>query len=194
MIHETASVEADAVVGADTVIWGLTLVRSGAHIGEQCKIGRSVFVDADVVIGDRCKIQNSALLYAPARLGDGVFIGPAVVLTNDRFPRAVNPDGGLKDDSDWIHEGCTIHDGASVGAGVTVVAGVTIGRWATVAAGATVTSDVAPFALVAGTPARRIGWVGPAGHRLRLQDDATYMCPASGQRFVEEGDALRELA
>ena len=129
-------------------------------LGENCVIGRGAYIGTGVRMGDHCKVQNYALVYEPARLGDGVFIGPAVVLTNDTYPRAVNPDGSLKSADDWEPVGVTIGTAPSIGARAVCVAPVTIGAWAMVAAGAVVTTDVPPHALVAGVPARQIGWVG----------------------------------
>jgi acetyltransferase-like isoleucine patch superfamily enzyme len=114
-----------------------------------------VFVDAGVVVGDRCKIQNNACLYAGLVIGDEVFVGPGVVFTNDRYPRADSPD--------WSPSRTTVERGASIGANATVIAGVTIGAWATVAAGTVVTRDIESHELVAGNPARRLGWVCRCG-------------------------------
>lgn len=183
-IAADALVEPGATIGAGTWIWDLTHVRSDASVGSHCIVGRGVFVDAGVIIGDRCKIQNNALLYAPAVIGSGVFIGPSVVLTNDRYPRAVTPDGELKSTAHWTPAGVVVGDGASLGAGSTVIGGTHIGRWALVAAGSIVTRDVAAFALVAGSPARRVGWVGPAGHPLTPRDGA-WWCPVTGEQFDE---------
>jgi acetyltransferase-like isoleucine patch superfamily enzyme len=154
-------------------------------------VGRGAFIDAGVVVGDRCKIQNDALVYSPARLADGVFIGPAAVLTNDPFPRAITPAGALKVASDWDAVGVVVEHGASVGARAVVLGGVTIGRWALVAAGAVVTRDVAPFALVAGVPARRIAWVGAAGVPLEPNGKG-WRCPQTGEHFVEREGTLTE--
>lgn len=174
-------------MGAGTAIWDLTQVRSAASIGEYCVVGRNVFVDAGVVVGSRCKIQNNALLYAPAQLGDGVFVGPAAVLTNDRYPRAVDTDGHLKGEQDWTPQGVVIADGASVGAAAVVLGGVHVGHWALVAANAVVTKDVPAYGLMAGSPARRVGWVGPSGRRLRPTRGSTWECPATKATFVEVG-------
>ena len=128
------------------------------------------------------KLQNYALVYEPAKLGDGVFVGPAAVLTNDTYPRAVTPDGRLKNTDDWHAVGVVIGEGAAIGARAVCVAPVTIGRWALVAAGAVVVADVPDFGLVVGVPARRIGWVGRAGIRLVDKGDRRFECPrtASG--------------
>ena len=149
-VQDSADVSPDAVIGEGSSIWHLAQVREHAVLGSQCVVGRGAYIGEGVVMGQRCKVQNYALVYEPARLGDGVFIGPAVVLTNDHFPRAVNPDGSLKSASDWEPVGVAIEEGASVGARAVCVAPVRIGAWATVAAGAVVTKDVPAHALVAG--------------------------------------------
>lgn len=148
-----------------------------------------MYIGPGVLIGDRCKIQNYALLYGPTVVSDGVFIGPAVVFTNDRYPRAINPDGAQKSAADWHPVGVTVMNGASIGARAVCVAPVIIGRWALVAAGSVVVRDVPDFALVAGTPARRIGWVGPAGERLVEVDGDPHRlrCPRTGTHFVLTG-------
>ncbi len=137
------------------------------------------------------KVQNFAQVYEPAVLEEGVFIGPLAVLTNDPYPRAVRPDGERAGADDWVPAGVTVRYGAAVGARAVCVAPVTIGRWALVAAGAVVIRDVPDFALVAGNPARRIGWVGPAGRRLE-QAEGRWRCPVTGAWFIEEQGTLRE--
>ncbi len=191
-IAPNANIEDDVVIGTGSAIWDLSTVRNGARIGKQCIVGRNVFIDAGVVVGDCCKIQNNALLFAPAVLGDGVFVGPAAVLTNDRNPRAVNPDGSLKSAHDWQAAGITVDDGASIGAGAIVVAGTRIGSWSLIAAGAVVASNVPPHALVAGVPARRIGWVGRTGQRLVADGPDGWTCTDTGDRFVQVDGLLHE--
>ena len=188
-IQTTADVDERADIGEDTRIWHLAQVREGAHIGTGCNIGRGAYVGPDVVIGDSCKLQNYALVYEPARLGNGVFIGPAAVLTNDEFPRAANIDGSPKSAEDWTEVAVIVEDGASIGARAVCVAPVTIGAWALVAAGAVVTKDVPAHALVVGVPARRIGWVGRAGHPLSREGEA-WVCPQTGESYREEGETL----
>lgn len=190
-VAASAQVSSSASVGDGSKIWDLAQVREGAVIGTQCIIGRGAYVDEGVRVGARCKIQNAALLYAPAVLADGVFVGPGVVFTNDTFPRAVNPDGSAKDAGDWTPAGVTVAEGAAIGARAVCVAPVTIGRWATVAAGAVVTRDVPAFALVAGVPARQIGWVGKSGRRL-VDDASTWLDEITRERYEERNGMLTE--
>jgi len=192
-IAESADVAGDAAIGEGSSIWHLAQVREHAVLGRNCIVGRGAYIGTGVVMGDNCKVQNYALVYEPARLADGVFIGPAVVLTNDTYPRAINADGTLKSAHDWEPVGVTIERGASIGARATCVAPVTIGAWATVAAGAVVVKDVPPYALVAGVPARRIGWVGESGVPLRRDGEGLWTCPASGIRYIEnDGNLAKE--
>lgn len=186
-----ADVDDTAEIGDGSTIWHLAQVREKAVVGRDCIVGRGAYIGTGVRVGDNCKIQNHALVYEPAVLEDGVFVGPAAVLTNDTFPRAVNPDGSRKSASDWEAVGVTLREGSSVGARAVCVAPVTIGRWATVAAGAVVTRDVPDFALVAGVPARRIRWVGRAGVPLEAAGDARWRCPRTGEEYVEHEGGLR---
>ncbi|MFF5793535.1 acyltransferase [Paeniglutamicibacter sp. NPDC012692] len=191
-VEESADVAFSAFLGAETNIWHLAQVREDAVLGEQCNVGRGAYIGPGVRLGNRCKIQNYALVYEPAVLGDGVFIGPAVVLTNDLFPRAINPDGTLKSGDDWEMVGVTVGQGAAIGARAVCIAPLNIGKWATVAAGAVVTKDVPDFAIVAGVPAKRVGWVGQAGHPLK-QDGDHWVCPLTHGRFVEMDGHLQPL-
>ena len=195
-IVESADVSPSAVIGEGSSVWHLAQVREDAVLGENCVIGRGAYIGTGVHLGDNCKVQNYALVYEPAQLGHGVFIGPAAVLTNDHNPRAINPDGSLKDASDWVPVGVTIEGGAAIGARAVCVAPVTIGKWATVAAGAVVTKDVKPYALVMGVPARQYGWVGRVGEVLEPVEGAAgqFRCPQSGTLYVEDEDGnLSEL-
>lgn len=186
-----ADVAENAVLGEGTKVWHLAQVREDAVLGENCIVGRGAYIGTGVTIGENTKIQNYALVYEPAVLGKGVFIGPAVVLTNDTYPRAVSPDGSLKSAHDWTPVGVTIEDGASIGARAVCIAPLTIGRWATIAAGSVVTKDVPAFALMAGVPARRLGWVGKAGFPLKADGDY-WVCPETGAKYVQETETLKE--
>ncbi|MFD5225003.1 DapH/DapD/GlmU-related protein [Microbacterium sp. NPDC058342] len=194
-IVDSADVSPDASIGAGSSIWHLAQVREGVRMGENCIVGRGAYIGTAVEMGDNCKVQNYALVYEPAKLADGVFIGPAVVLTNDTYPRAINADGSLKSAHDWEPVGVTIDRGAAIGARATCVAPVTIGAWATVAAGAVVVKDVPAYALMAGVPARRIGWVGESGVPLAPGDeDAVWVCPTTGDRYIETDGTLTKEA
>jgi UDP-2-acetamido-3-amino-2,3-dideoxy-glucuronate N-acetyltransferase len=192
-IAPTADVDPAAVIGSGSVVWHLAQIRERAQVGGNCVIGRGAYVGPGVQVGDNCKIQNYALVYEPAVVADGVFIGPAAVFTNDYFPRAVNPDGSLKSAEDWNAVGVTVREGASIGARAVCVAPITIGRWALVAAGSTVTRDVPDFALMAGAPARRIGWVGRAGVPLEHREQDRWVCPESGQVYQQVAEHVLEL-
>lgn len=189
-IEPSADVSSSARIGENSAIWHLAQVREDAVLGRNCIIGRGAYVGTGVRLGDNCKVQNYALVYEPAQLGNGVFIGPAVVLTNDQYPRAICPDGSQKSAADWESVGVTIGDGASIGARAVCVAPVQIGAWSMVAAGATVVANVKPFALVVGTPARQIGWVGYAGYRLVPHGDGQWRCPQTGDHYRETAGQL----
>jgi UDP-2-acetamido-3-amino-2,3-dideoxy-glucuronate N-acetyltransferase len=189
--ESSADVDERASLGPGTCVWHLAQVREHARLGRGCVVGRGAYVGPGVVIGDNVKLQNYALVYEPARLEDAVFIGPAAVLTNDRYPRSTDVTGRLKRSADWDACGVVVRMGASVGAGAVVMAGVEIGRWAMVAAGAVVTRDVPEFGLVAGVPARRIGWVGRAGVSLSPDGGSRWRCPETGELFTEVDSLLK---
>ncbi|WP_040159537.1 acyltransferase [Nigerium massiliense] len=193
-IQASADVDETAVLAEGVTVWHLAQIRDGARLGENCIIGRGAYVGSGVTMGRNCKLQNYALVYEPAVLEDGVFVGPAAVFTNDHNPRSVTPDAQLKRGDDWEAVGVTCREGSSIGARAVCVAPVTIGRWAMVAAGAVVTKDVPDFALVAGVPARRIGWVGRTGVRLQPDGDGQWVCPETGDRYREADDHLEETA
>jgi acetyltransferase-like isoleucine patch superfamily enzyme len=172
-IHGSADIEPDVAVGPRTSIWHRAQVRTGARIGADCVIGRDAFIDEGVTLGDRVKVQNLALVYHGVTVEDGVFIGPNAILTNDRHPRAIALSGQLARADDWTVAPIVLRHGASVGAGAVVVAGTNVGRFATIGAGGVVTRDVPDHALVAGSPARVIGWVCACGARLHDATDGT---------------------
>jgi len=193
-VHATADVASSAQLGTGVRVWHYAQVREDAVIGANCIIGRGAYIGTGVELGENCKVQNYALVYEPARLGRGVFVGPAVVFTNDEFPRAINPDGTLKSAEDWKPQGVTVLEGASIGAQSVCIAPVTIGRWALVGAGSVVAKDVPDFALVVGSPARRVGWVGHEGKPLVNREADVWICESSGRTYREiSARELREV-
>src|ERR1700744_1043144 len=181
----TADVDERADIGAGTRVWHLAQVREDARIGRGCIIGRGAYVGPGVILGDNVKLQNYALVYEPAQLEDAVFIGPAAVLTNDTYPRSVGVTGKLKRPADWHADGVVVREGAAAGGPAVLLAGVLV------AAGAVVARDVPAFALVAGCPARRIGWVGRAGVTLAKDGDGLWRCPETGELFTETDGILQ---
>lgn len=171
-----------AIIGTGVKIWAHSKVCDNAQVGDNSVIGRSVYIGPGVIIGQNCKIQNNSQIYEPAILENGVFIGPGVILTNDLNPRAVNSNFKLKTQVDWIKQGVTIMEGASIGAGSLCIAPIKIGKWAMIGAGATVLRDVPDFALVVGSPAHQIGWVGRLGFKL-VEEGDVYLCEKSGERY-----------
>ncbi|HEX5466238.1 MAG TPA: acyltransferase [Candidatus Limnocylindrales bacterium] len=201
MIHPSADVARDASIGPRTRIWNRAQVREGAVIGADCIVGKDAYVDAGVHIGDKVKIQNGALVYHGVTVDSGVFIGPGAILTNDRFPRAITPDGELAGEADWQVSAIHLGYGCSIGAGAVVVAGSDVGRFATVGAGAVVARTVPDHALVAGNPARRLGWVCACGRRLAGEDgrpvdgafEGRVRCLVDGRAYAISGDRCATL-
>lgn len=184
-VHPTAIVDDGATIGDDTRIWHWTHVSGGARIGAGSSLGQNVFVANRVVIGDNCKIQNNVSLYDNVTLEDDVFCGPSMVFTNVYNPRsAVSRRDEYRD--------TLVRHGATLGANCTIVCGVTIGEYAFVAAGAVIRDDVKPFALMAGVPARQIGWMSAFGTRidLPLAGAGSFTCPDTGDVYTLQGDAL----
>jgi UDP-2-acetamido-3-amino-2,3-dideoxy-glucuronate N-acetyltransferase len=155
-VHPTAEVDEGAQIGEGTKIWHLAHVRSTARIGAGCVIGRNVYVDTNVEIGDLVKVQNNVSVYQGVTIEDEVFVGPCAVFTNDLRPRAQN--------LDWKITPTVVRRGASIGANATIVCGIEVGEYSMIAAGSVVTKNVAPNQLVAGNPARPLGWVDQAGN------------------------------
>jgi UDP-2-acetamido-3-amino-2,3-dideoxy-glucuronate N-acetyltransferase len=184
-IHPTADVSPKAIIGDGASIWHQCQVREGVSIGEECILGKNVYVDFDVQIGNRVKIQNNCSVYHGATLEDGVFLGPHVVLTNDRYPRAINPDGSLKGTDDWEVSPIRIGYGAAVGARSVVLPGVTIGRFAMIGAGSVVTRDVPPHGLAVGAPARMVGYVCACGYRLAPGAGGDLICAHCGLAYSD---------
>ncbi len=176
--HETAIVDPGAQIGDDTRIWHWVHVCAGAVIGSGCSLGQNVFVGNRVRIGDNAKIQNNVSIYDNVYLEEDVFCGPSMVFTNVYNPRsAVSRKEEYRD--------TRVGRGATLGANCTIVCGIEIGEFAFVAAGAVVNRDVVPFALMAGVPARQIGWMSRYGERLDmpLEGDASAICPHTGDTY-----------
>ena len=172
-LHPTSIVDNNVEIGEGTKIWHFSHIQSGARIGQNCSFGQNVNVSNNVRIGNGVKVQNNVSIYEGVELDDYVFCGPSMVFTNDLTPRARYPKG---------HEGykkTLIKHDATLGANCTIVCGHTVGEYATIAAGAVVTKDVEPHALMAGVPAKRIGWVCTCGMVL---DNELY-CPDCGKSF-----------
>lgn len=169
-VHPSSYVDEGARVGDGTVIWHFCHVQSTAVIGRDCSLGQNVNVAGTV--GDRCRIQNNVSVYQGVTLEDGVFCGPSCVFTNVSIPRAEHSVHGQ-------YAPTLIRRGASLGANCTVVCGHTVGRWAMIAAGAVVTCDVPDYALMAGVPARQIGWVDREGNRVPFCPESAETAPAS---------------
>jgi len=184
-VHPSAIVDAGAQVGAGTRIWHFVHVCGSARIGARCSLGQNVFVGNRVVIGDNVKIQNNVSVYDNVTLEDDVFCGPSMVFTNVYNPRSAVT---RKDE----YRDTVVRRGATLGANCTVVCGVTVGEHAFVGAGAVVNRDVKPFALMAGVPARQIGWMSKFGERVPLALDGrgSWTCPSTGDRYLLEGSVL----
>lgn len=182
-IHETASVSGNVMIGENSSIWNNCQVREGVQIGQNCILGKDVYIDFDVEIGDNVKIQNGALVYHGTKIESGVFVGPGAIFTNDKKPRAINPDGSLKSGADWVVGETLVKYGASIGAGAILVTGVTIGKFAMVGAGAVVTRDVPDHALVLGNPARHVGYVCSCAERMEDDGSGRLTCKVCGEEF-----------
>lgn len=158
-VHESSYIDENVEIGMGTKIWHFCHVQSGARIGKECVLGQNVNISNHVIIGNYVKIQNNVSVYGGVELEEGVFCGPSCVFTNDLTPRAKYPKGRE------AYKKTLVKEGASIGANATIVCGHTIGKFAMIAAGAVVTKDVPDYALVAGVPARVIGWVDEEGRR-----------------------------
>lgn len=204
-VHATAEVDADVAIGARVSIGGRARIRSGARLADDVTVGRDALVDAGVTIGQGSTVHDQALVYAGATIAENVFVGPGAIVTNERYPRAVTTTAEL---AAGAASGSVVIEAAStIGAGAVIVAGVTVGRFAMVGAGAIVTTNVPSHALVAGNPARRLGWVCACGRRLvdangdpapaepaQYSLDTGLTCPRCGRvyRYVPDAGTLEE--
>jgi UDP-2-acetamido-3-amino-2,3-dideoxy-glucuronate N-acetyltransferase len=185
--HESAYIDDGAQIGDSTKIWHFCHVMPGAVIGAGCSLGQNVFVANQVRIGNHVKIQNNVSVYEGVILEDYVFCGPSMVFTNVKTPRSAFPRNTSADYAQTL-----VKHGASIGANATVVCGVTINEWAFIAAGAVVTKDVPAYALVAGVPARIMGWVCECGTTLAFNGDPWAICSDCGKRYERtSSDSIR---
>ncbi len=182
MIHPTAEIEQGAEIGRNTRIWHYVHIRDGARIGSDCNLGHNVYVDGGAVVGNKVKIQNRVSIYRGVTIEDGVFIGPHVSFTNDKYPRAVTPDGAPLSEEDWRPVATLVKYGASIGAGSIILPGVTIGCWAMVGAACLVAQDVPDHGLVLGAPARLVGYACRCGRTLTDQS-RRWTCPGCGEAY-----------
>lgn len=185
-VHETAIVDNNVSIGKDSKIWHFSHVLGDSTIGEKCNIGQNVVIGPGVRIGNGCKIQNNVSVYTGVELEDEVFCGPSMVFTN-----VINPRAFIVRKNEYRKT--LVKRGASIGANSTIVCGNTIGRYAMIAAGAVVSKDVPDFALVAGVPAKRIGWVCKCGVTLKnVNSDSTVHCKVCRNSYIEKNKILIE--
>ncbi len=183
LVHESSYVDEPAEIGEGTVVWHFSHILQNVKVGRFCVIGQNVMIGPDVSVGNNCKIQNNVSIYQGVVLHDDVFCGPSCVFTNVTNPRA-----HVSRKAEF--QTTVVQQGATIGANATIVCGHQIGRYAFVAAGAVVIDDVPDFALVAGVPARRIGWMSKSGERL----GADLVCSRDGTRYRETaGSWLEEI-
>lgn len=185
MKHETAIVDEGAQIGAGSRIWHWVHISGGAKIGERCSFGQNVFVGNNVVIGNNCKVQNNVSIYDNVFLEDDVFCGPSMVFTNVYNPRS----SVVRKDE---YRNTNVKRGVTIGANATVVCGVTLGEYSFIAAGAVINKDVKPFALMAGVPAKQIGWMSKFGEQIKLplEGQGEYACPNTKEKYVLDGSQL----
>ena len=184
-IHESAYVDDGAQIGKGTKVWHFCHVMGGAVIGERCSLGQNVVVMNGVKVGNNVKIQNNVSVYEGVELEDDVFCGPSMVFTNVNNPRSAV---SRKNE----YEPTRVKRGVTIGANATIVCGVTLGEYAFVGAGSVVTHDVPAYALVAGVPAKRIGWTCECGERL--PDSGAGKCERCGKRYAAGGDGIKRVS
>jgi len=185
LAHETAVIDEGCSIGKGTRIWHFTHVMTGCKIGENCNLGQNVVISPDVVLGNNVKVQNNVSVYTGVICEDDVFLGPSMVFTNVINPRSAI----IRKDQ---YRKTLVEKGASIGANATIICGIAIGRYAFIGAGAVVLSDVAPYELVVGNPARQTGWMSEYGHKLHFDENGLAKCPESGEKYrIKDGSVSK---
>lgn len=185
-IHESSYLDENVTIGEGTKIWHFSHIISGSQIGKNCSFGQNCVIGPNAIIGNGVKVQNNISIYDGVEIEDDVFLGPSMVFTNVMNPRAFIV-------RKTEYKKTLIKKGASIGANATIVCGITIGEYAFIAAGAVVRTDVKPFALMAGVPAKQIGWMSRYGEKIPfpLEGEGEWVCPHFGEKYVLENDRLR---
>jgi UDP-2-acetamido-3-amino-2,3-dideoxy-glucuronate N-acetyltransferase len=182
--HETACVDQPCTIGAGSQVWHFSHIMKDVTLGERCILGQNVFIASGVVVGSNVKVQNNVSLYAGVTLEDDVFCGPSCVFTNVTNPRSQIV-------RRHQYQNTLVRRGSTIGANATIVCGATLGRYSFIAAGAVVRGDVPDYALMAGVPAVRKGWMSRHGHRLKTRDaEGNLVCPESKWRYVESSPGV----
>jgi UDP-2-acetamido-3-amino-2,3-dideoxy-glucuronate N-acetyltransferase len=185
--HETAVIDEGCTIGAGTKIWHFSHIMPNCVIGENCNLGQNVVVSPEVVLGSNVKVQNNVSIYTGVKCEDDVFLGPSMVFTN-----VINPRSAVNRRSSYIET--LVGKGATIGANATIVCGHNIGRYAFIGAGAVVTKEVPDYALVAGNPARQMGWMSEYGHKLKFDSNGEATCPESGEKYQLEKGKVNKIA
>lgn len=184
--HETAVIDEGCNIGAGTRIWHFSHIMTGCIIGENCNLGQNVVVSPGVILGRNVKVQNNVSIYTGVICEDDVFLGPSMVFTN-----IINPRSAVIRRDKYVRT--IVGKGATIGANATIVCGNNIGRYAFIGAGAVITKEVKAYALVAGNPARQLGWMSEYGHRLRFDENGTSICPESNDRYILTNGEVTKL-
>ena len=185
-VHETSVVDEGADIGSGTKIWHFSHIMSNCTIGVNCNIGQNVVVSPEVVLGNNVKVQNNVSIYTGVTCEDDVFLGPSMVFTN-----ITNPRSGVIRKDQYVRT--LVKKGATIGANATIVCGHDIGEYAFIGAGAVVTKEVAPYALIVGNPARRIGWMSEFGLRLNFNDEGVAVCPESNEKYFLNNSEVTKM-
>jgi UDP-2-acetamido-3-amino-2,3-dideoxy-glucuronate N-acetyltransferase len=184
--HETAVIDNGCKRGKGSKIWHFSHIMTGCEIGENCNIGQNVVVSPGVRLGRNVKVQNNVSIYTGVICEDDVFLGPSMVFTN-----IVNPRSAVVRKDKYVTT--IVEKGASIGANATIICGNRIGRYSFIGAGAVVTSEIKPYALVMGNPARQTGWISEYGHRLEFNENGTAKCPESGESYRLENGHVSKI-